>query len=1147
MSILRMILRSLLHHRRMHAAVGIGVVAGTAVLTGALLVGDSMRGSLRRLTLDRLGAVDHVLATDRFFRAELAGELAAHPLFSKYFTAAVPAILLDAGAEKPQQTARMRTKPPEKPPAQESGRAGRIHLLGCDERFWNLGDRPLPAVPTGRQVVLNRWLADKLNAEVDDRILLRLPRPDAVPAESSLGRKTETVETIPVTVGAIVPATGLGGFSLRTNQQSPLNAYVPLDWLASRLDQKGRVNAILVAGHDAQAPPPEAEAALRRMFRPRLVDYGIRVEETSRGYLNITSDRLILNPAVEKVVLASLSKRTVRPVFTYLANAIENGERRTPYSTIAAMGFANQPPLGPLVTSEGEPIATPAENEVVLNSWAAEDLKAKPGDQVTIRWFEPETRDGAVREQSGRFRVAAIAALQGPAADPALTPEVPGVTDQTEMSQWNPPFPFDASRIRPKDEQYWEQHRATPKALVSLATGRKLWQSRFGRTTSLQVSAADGINAATLKQQLDLDPAALGFVFQPVKRLGLEASAGATPFNVLFLMFSFFTIFAAVMLVALLFRLGIDQRSAEIGTLLAVGFRSRRIAGVLSAEGLAIAAVASFVGMVAGVGYAALMLAGLRTWWIDAVVVPFLRLYVTPLSLAIGYLSGVAVSAGAIVWAVRQARRAPVARLLAGRAGVERGLAPPPSRWLTGTAATLLIVAVAVGGIAGRMGEDARAGAFFGAGALVLAASLMFAWMRFRSGATGPAVAPGRGNLLRLAVRNAARHPGRSTLSIGLVASACFLIIAISAFHLDPIGRVPELASGDGGFALVGEAVQPVYQELNAAEGRAELGVPPDDDALLESAHIVPLRVRPGDDASCLNLYKPRQPRMLGVPSAMIARGGFDWAATAADSSEERANPWLLLNRNLDSDEDDTPRIPVVIEKNTALYALHLWNGVGERFDLTDGRGRKLRLVVVGLLNNGIFQGDLLVSEKVLLDYFPETSGYRFFLVEAQPEQTPQVGAALERALANYGFTAETTGQRLARFLAVQNTYLSTFRSLGGLGLLLGTFGLAAVELRNVLERRGELALLRATGFRRPTLAGLVMLENALLLVGGLGIGTFAALVALLPHLFSGSAGIPWVSLAGTVLLILLVGLVAGLIAVRAVLAAPMLPALRGE
>ena len=143
--------------------------------------------------------------------------------------------------------------------------------------------------------------------------------------------------------------------------------------------------------------------------------------------------------------------------------------------------------------------------------------------------------------------------------------------------------------------------------------------------------------------------------------------------------------------------------------------------------------------------------------------------------------------------------------------------------------------------------------------------------------------------------------------------------------------------------------------------------------------------------------------------------------------------------------------------------------------------------------------------------------------------------------------TPKRASGRLAGFFAVQNTYLSTFQSLGGLGLLLGTFGLATVQLRSVLERRGELALMRAAGFRRTLLARLVMIENALLLIGGLGVGVAAALVAVLPHWLGGGAGVPWLSLAATLAVVLLVGLAAGGLAVRATLRAELLPALREE
>ena len=145
-------------------------------------------------------------------------------------------------------------------------------------------------------------------------------------------------------------------------------------------------------------------------------------------------------------------------------------------------------------------------------------------------------------------------------------------------------------------------------------------------------------------------------------------------------MFSMFVIAAAVMLVALLFRLGIDQRADQVGIFLAVGIGRRRTLGMLALEGLIVSALASLVGVGLGIGYAALMLAGLRTWWLAAVVTPFLRLQftaLTPLYLSIGYASGVMVAFGTIAWSLYRTRRMPVRRLLAGQPHAESHLSAP--------------------------------------------------------------------------------------------------------------------------------------------------------------------------------------------------------------------------------------------------------------------------------------------------------------------------------------------------------------------------------------------------------------------------------------------------------------------------------------
>lgn len=1143
MSTFRLILASLVYHWRIHLAVALGVAAGAAVLTGALVVGDSMRGSLRDLTLQRLGRIDEVLLAHRFFRARLAQELAAQPEFSSHFTAAVPGILLQVSLENPD--------------SEHPARAGRVNLIGCTPSFWELfPDRPAK-VPEGRQIILNQALAEQLGVAVGDPVIVRLPRLTSIPADSALGRKSETIQSHRLTVSQIVPATGPGRFDLRPSQQLPRNALVSLDWLADQLERPDQANLILVAGRTAAtAPPLEADALLQRILKPSLADFGIRVERTKQGYLNITSERMLLEPAAERAIRDALPEHTVQPALTYLANTIACGDRQIPYSTITAVNLATEPPLGPFMTPEGKPIERLAFGEMALNTWAAGELQAKPGDKIRVTYFEPESTEGEVREKTAEFRLAAIAELTGAAADPAFTPEVPGVTDQTAIADWDPPFPFDAKRIRKQDEEYWDTYRATPKAFVSRPTGGPLWASRFGETTSLRVVPQETRGGQVgrpneeqaVEESLRQHAAELGFLFQPVKRQGLAAATGTTPFSLLFLGFSFFIILAAVMLVALLFRLGVETRASQVGLLLALGLGQSRISRLFAIEGLFVAGLGSLAGVVLGIGYAALMITGLETLWLAAIVTPFLRLHVTAVSLAVGYLSGVAVAFAAVAWSVWRVGRVAPRQLLAGVTGPALHLPENTGRWRM-IAWGLCVVAVVMSFAGLAMSEEIRVGVFFGAGALMLAAGLTTLRARLRSGATGPAVAVGRGNLARLALRNAARNPGRSTLTLGAIATAAFLIVSVSAFRLDPATKEPHLHSGNGGFALVAETDQPIYYDPNTPSGQAELGFSSEDTAAISGTKVFAFRVKPGEDASCLNLYRPRQPRILGVPDELALSDRFAFSSyREADNGKMGTAPQLLAGGPpWEKDPDGTPRVAAVLDEATAKYSLHLWGGVGETLEITDGHGRPLRLEIVGLLKNSLFQGDVLINEKALRHYFPEVGGYRYFLVQTPPSRQATVYGVLQRVLGDYGFAGETTGQRLARLLAVQNTYLSTFQTLGGLGLLLGTFGLAAVQLRSVLQRRRELALLRAVGFRRRTLAGLVLLENAVLLVTGLGCGVIAAAVAVLPHFFVGGATVPWVPLASILLAVLVAGLLAGLAAVHAALSAPVLGTLRGE
>ena len=286
--------------------------------------------------------------------------------------------------------------------------------------------------------------------------------------------------------------------------------------------------------------------------------------------------------------------------------------------------------------------------------------------------------------------------------------------------------------------------------------------------------------------------------------------------------------------------------------------------------------------------------------------------------------------------------------------------------------------------------------------------------------------------------------------------------------------------------------------------------------------------------STCIGL---RGQRCSALLAELIERGGFAFQDTLAESAEEVEHPWRLLDKELEGGG-----VPVFGDANSVKYILHL--GLGAHLEVADERGENRRLVIAGLLSRSVFQSQLIMSERNFLDLFPSHSGFNLFMIETDSDAAGQV---LEQRFADQGLDATRTADRLAGYLVVENTYLSTFQALGGLGLLLGTLGLAVVMVRNVLERRAELALLQAVGFPAPSISWLVLAENLFLLVFGVLIGVLTASLAVLPHFLSGLAEPPWLSVSITLISIVLVGLIAGALSITVALHAPLAPALRRE
>ncbi len=1097
---LRLIAESIRHYWRIQIAVAAATAVGVAVLAGSLLVGASVQESLRALVLERLGPVDQALMTDVFFRQELETEIEQdEPGFESVAT------ILERGAASSADTGAI---------------AGDVTVIGVNDSVWEFfGREDLKDVMGAFGVIINQPLADELAIKEGGEILVRVQKPGSVGQESLLGERDDVAVTLRLDVKKILPQDGLGRFSLEPTQRSAKNVYVSLDRLQRAIERADRANTMLFAASGEKNIDPQP--SIQKHWQ--LDDVGLHLDRVNTtdapSYLSLETRRIYIEP-MQMLAAQNTAEQMgleAHPTLTYIVNTARVGNATIPYSTITGVDEITPGVKGPGL------------GEIFLNQWAADDMGAKPGDKVGLTYFVTDPM-GNLFEETTTLTLAQVVPMESPWLDSDLTPGFPGLSEADSIGQWDAPFPVDLGRIRDQDDDYWEKYGATPKAFVSLEDAKRLWSNRYGDFSALRIFPKGDADLEAVKKEFltqmrdNLSAADAGLAAMPVKERGLVASKGSSDFGGLFVGFSLFLLLSAAMLVQILYRIGVMSRSSEIGLLRAVGFSKSDVRRLYLTEGALVALAGSLAGGALGAAYAAVMTYGLNTWWVGSIGSPFVRLSLSPVAIAGGIVGGWLIAMISIFIAMRKLSKLSPALLISGEQETEVAEKKPGR---IAPAITLLSLLGGIGFIiAGQMvSAHMQAGLFFGAAGCFLAACLagFYVWLR-----RGADTRPERFGLSRIAAQSVSRDPGRSLLVAGLMASATFLIVAVGANRHDPSNSL-EHDSGTGGYELMAESATPLPGELKSI--LKDRGWTQDELNAIESYSF---RLRPGGDASCMNLYQVSEPRVLAAPAAFIDRGGFIFTASLADSPEAEANPWEVLRAQ------DDEAIPAVADYTTAYWLLKVGMGKTIQVDSTPLR-------MAGFLRKSILQSELVAEQERFEQAFPDISGWAFFLIDTPDGKAEEISQRLESDLSDFGFDAVSTVEHLEELSKVENTYLATFQSLGGLGLLLGTFGLAFVLLRNILERRRELAMLRALGFRRSTLIWLTAGENILLLIVGLGSGIICALLALAPVLLQRSVQPDWFGLAIVLVAAFAVGVVATLTCASLAIRGELLNALRNE
>lgn len=1100
MNRLRLIWRSLWFYRRNYLGVVLGMGLSCAIVVGALTVGDSVRASLKQIAHERLGSVTHaMIPRERYVRHALVSDLATS---------------LDVPAAGSLRVSGVVSTPDGR--HQLPG----VQVMGVDQAFWDMNPRLAITWSTETdQAWVNAILADQLSLKVGDTLVIRMEKPSLLPRDAVVNAVEDVQVTLRIPVGGILDATSLGNFSLDVNQLPPENIFIPLSLLGKTLEQPGKVNMVLLAAPGESVVNMETiDAALKTHWT--LVDAALEIKDIpQQNALEIRTDRIFFDSATAKSI-ENLGHEPTK-LLTYLVNSLQVDNRKTPYAMVTAIAPGSW---------AKEWTEFPTGNQVFLNTWTWEDLEPALNESLRMTFFAVD-QAGSLVEREAEFTIAGSLPVEG-VIDPEMMPSFPGLAGSENCRDWDTGIPIDLDQIRDKDEDYWDKYKGTPKAIISLGKGQEIWNNRFGNLTAVRYSKAM-LDAETLKVQLlrDLNPSALGLFFTPVGAMADAATSASMDFSGLFLGFSFFIIIAALLLTGLLTTFSMEQRTAEVGTLLALGLPRRQIQSQFGWEVAFLCIPAIAVGFAFGWLFSTGILSGLTTLWQDAVGQWDLSYHFSSKAYFLGTVIGLSMAMLAILPALRKFRKRSLKMLLAGQAH-------PPATFTTQKRPLALFLAIFsfAGGLLLVLlhkptSSTQQAMTFFGAGGLVLFSALagFAAYLNHLAGRDS--AHPSR---LGLALQNLARRKGRSLSIAAMLACGAFLVFSLESYRQDATQDGAEPSSGTGGFALFAQATLPLYKDLNHPANRELYGLLED---LFQDVSVVAMRLLSGDDASCLNLNRAQQPRILGLdPNAMAERNAFTFKATPRATQ----NPWLKL-KTIPSNRV----LPAIADYNTLTYSLKL--KVGDSLDYVDESGEPFKVQIVGALENSIFQGSLLVDETEFVRYYPSQSGYRWFLMDVPPTQTQALATELDNTLGDVGMRARSAVDVLNAYNQVQNTYISIFQVLGGLGLILGSLGMGVLVLRNILERRNELALLRAVGFRKKTLRQLLLTEHGALFLTGLFSGLLASAVAILPNLLHPTSTIPWLTLTLLGSTLFLSGLFWTWIATRWSLRGSLVPALRKE
>ena len=1076
-----LVLRSIKFYKKPVLFQLILVMLLSAVITGSLLVGTSVKESLKKSSAGHLGNTGILISSGtRYFTSDLPQRLNDSSGISCVGILDLQGYCQSLGSQKG---------------------AFNIHIYGINNDFFKFNGQDSIDLKPG-EIAVNKRLSEYLGVAEGDELIIRFTEISDIPRDAPFAPSDGLSKSIVAKVGRVLDPAETGNFSISISQITPMNIFVNLKDIEDNSDKPIKLNRILIR-KDKKYSVAGISAILQKSLKFSDIGLNLRLIKKTGEY-EISSDRIFIDKEIINTIESKLPGAA--PLLTYLGNRFIDDGKQTPYSFISALPPSIYPEI---------------DKGMIINRWMANDLNASVGDSILLYWYSIDSLNKLI-EKSGNFIVSKIAEMSGIWSDSLLMPAFPGITGKESCSDWDAGLPIKMNEIRPKDEDYWNNYRGTPKAFISYETGKKIWGNNFGPATAIRFPK--DVTDQVIKNKLkgSFNPATVGFSISDLSGESANAADRSTDFGSLFLSLGFFLILAALVLLSFATSSYFDSKQSQIGTLYALGFTNKWISRLLLSETGLIGLAGCLTGAFAGFGIDIILTRALNTVWSGAVQTNTLNPYFSIMPVISGFILTFLIIMVLMLVKTRNYLKG----LNTGRKSFQKH----PSRRNNLILLLVLLMFTLCSFLLFLFTKDKLSYSFITGTLLLL--SLVISWRQYYLGKLSSGNLK---NFKQLSGIYYSVNPSSAISPILFIAAGIFIVFILGANRKNFSGINDSRAGGTGGYLLWCENTIPEKEDMNTESGRKSFGL---EDKDLQQMSFVQIKRLEGNDASCLNLNHITAPPLLGVdPGDFIQKKSFSFSSKL--KSDSVADTWQYLTMSPGKNIVYGIADETVLEWNLKLKT-------GDTLILKAENGTPLKIVIAGGLQSSVFQGNVIIGLNNFSKYFPSTSGSSVLLVDGDKNLTDLYIKTLNDRFENNGIIVESTLKRLESFYEVTNTYLAVFAVLGALGMIIGIAGLGFVLLRNNNQRKQEFSLMLAVGFSVDKIKRMIFSEQLMILSAGVCTGIISALVASMTSL-KNFEDIPWLLMLAMIVAMLMAGISALYIALRPITRKELIGSLKKE